>query len=148
MHDADVILAQLPARIAKKIIVTEGCWLWDGWHALGYADVWWESRPQRVHRVVYSLVVAPIPDGVHAHHLCHNKGCVNPAHIEPIAAADHTRLHHPLRTHCPQGHPYEGANVHVTRKPDGRLKRTCRTCARNAARARRERERKAVGVAS
>jgi hypothetical protein len=57
------------------------CWEWTGGHtADGYA-----STPSGyAHRVVYEFLVEPIPDGMTIDHLCRNRGCVNPDHLEPV----------------------------------------------------------------
>lgn len=62
-----------------------GCWIWTG--ALttnGYGQVRWGDRTLRAYRLVYELLVGPIPDGLQLDHLCRNRRCVNPAHLEPV----------------------------------------------------------------
>jgi len=67
-----------------------------------------------------------IPEGVHLHHTCKNRACVNPWHLEPLTAADHVREHAAAKTHCPQGHPYEGDNLRINTAGA----RVCRECQR------------------
>ncbi|MGZ6854085.1 MAG: HNH endonuclease [Mycobacteriaceae bacterium] len=91
-------------------------------------------------------MVGPIPRGLELDHLCRNRRCVNPDHLEPVshrenchraelgvAAADIMRS----RTHCPRGHKYDQSNTYRT--PKGY--RVCRTCHRDRERSRRSRGR-------
>lgn len=89
-HTDTYSTSSLPERIAKKITVSDGgCWLWTGSIIpSGYGYVWWCNRAQRVHRVVYTLLVGPIPHGLDLDHVkargCTSRACVNPAHLEPV----------------------------------------------------------------
>ena len=133
--------ALLPEIIATKILVrSSGCWGWTGGldrEGYGRSAVR-ESRGRGVHRVVYELLIGRIPSDHDLDHLCHNRDpncrpgkcahrrCVNPAHLDPVDHRSHgaqSPRHNLLKTHCPQGHPYDDANTHFTR---GR--RQCRIC--------------------
>ena len=120
--------------------------MWTG--PYGTRDGYGKFRPgpgQKIvvaHRWAYEVFVGPIPDGMQIDHKCHSddqscpggpncghRRCVNPAHLEPVTASENTlrqRHHERLKTHCPQGHPYEGENVLVRQG-----KRHCRECDRN-----------------
>lgn len=83
------------------------------------------------HRIAYTWLIGPIPDGLCLDHLCRNPPCVNPAHLEPVTLAENTRrgaagLYNRVKTHCKHGHPFDDENTLVCR--DGR--RSCRTCRR------------------
>jgi hypothetical protein len=45
----------------------------------------------RAHRFAYELLVGPIPEGLVIDHLCRNRRCVNPAHLEPVTAEENWR---------------------------------------------------------
>ena len=65
-----------------------GCWVWL--HTIqvrGYGV----AHGKLAHRVMYEAVNGPIPDGLQIDHLCENKPCVNPAHMEPVTMAENLR---------------------------------------------------------
>lgn len=65
-----------------------GCWEWNGSvHKVGYGTI----NMEYAHRVIYEREVGPIPDGYDIDHLCRNKLCVNPAHLEPVPHAVNVR---------------------------------------------------------
>lgn len=89
-----------------------------------------EGRSRQAHRYAYETLVGPIPEGLQLDHLCRNTLCVNPSHLEPVTPRVNYRRgfgvsgRNARKTHCPQGHAYDGANTIQTR--DGG--RQCRLC--------------------
>lgn len=118
----------LPANWAAKITVTEsGCWQWTGArnsNGYGIACIG-DGRTALAHRATYTAMVAPIADGLQIDHLCRNRDCCNPAHLEPVTAAVNQQRAKALITHCPQGHAYDGANTFYKSGA-----RQCRECTR------------------
>lgn len=115
------------------IMRSNGCWDWVGTkHPGGYGQFRRHGRMQRAHRVLYEDIVGKIPDGLTLDHLCRNRGCVNPAHMEPVTRrenilrGDGAGVRGSRRTHCPRGHALGGDNL--VRCELKRGKRKCRTC--------------------
>lgn len=115
----------------KHIPVPEsGCWLWIGAiNPGGYGQFWFNGKLIQAHLFSYEQKHGQIPDGLEPDHLCRVHGCVNPDHLEAVTHQENCARgdageHHRKKTHCPQGHPYNGENLYIN--PDGR--RECRIC--------------------
>jgi hypothetical protein len=103
------------------------CWVWFGAETYrGYGKVTVDYKTLLVHRYVYEMLVGPIPQGMHVHHICNNQLCVNPAHLQIVTPQEHVHLTRPYKTHCKHGHELSGGNLYTT--PDGR--RQCKACRR------------------
>lgn len=120
-------------RFWNKATISDkaSCWEWTSAHdgQGGYGRFWMDGTSRPAHRVAYELAVGPIPDGMQLDHLCRNRRCVNPSHLEPVTARENRRRAVAAMTpvsECPQGHPYDLTNTYVT--PQGR--RDCRACRR------------------
>lgn len=125
---------RLPERIRTKIEVGLGCWEWRAARTGGgYGYIHWDGRTCLAHRVVYELLRGPIDAGLVIDHLCRNRGCVNPVHLEPVTErVNILRGNSPWalgskQTHCKRGHPFDEENTYV--RPD-RGARVCRACLR------------------
>ena len=73
-------------RFLAKVRVTTGCWSWTGCtQSRGYG-VFAITRTHNMlaHRFAYEALVGPIPDGMTIDHLCFNRRCVSPEHLEPV----------------------------------------------------------------
>lgn len=132
----------LTERIWAKIAKVDGCWIWQGalGTGTGYAVLSVGNRNTYVHRLIYELLVEPIPAGFQVDHLCRNRRCVNPSHLEPVTQQENNRRAQAYRasliTHCPYGHPYDEQNTYVLRGS-----RRCKAC-----NTRKSRERKRLGT--
>lgn len=126
-------------RVLSRVTVTPfGCWDFDGCRlACGYGRASWNGRLWLTHRLVYTLLIGEIPAGLELDHLCKNKPCCNPEHLEPVNRSENIRrgpqggitaARERAKTACPAGHPYDEANTYWTLRGH----RQCRLCKRNA----------------
>jgi hypothetical protein len=112
-----------------------GCWEWQGALSCGYGSVKVGTGSSLVHRLVYELIIGPIPDGLQIDHLCRNRRCARPSHLEPVTQrvnllrGNTLTAMHAAKTHCVNGHELVPENVWV-RPRNGNKSRTCRVCIR------------------
>ena len=118
--------ADAPQRFWKQTDTTGECWRWLGGKTIsGYGQLSVHYRKVLAHRFAYELLVAPIPEGMEIDHLCHERDCVNPAHMEVVTHAENVRRTRP-KPYCPQGHAMTGANVAMRADTGHRICRQCR----------------------
>jgi len=133
MTISDKDAARFWAKVDKSN--ADGCWTWLGYLNRGYGNFTINGKCLRAHRVACSLVGKPIAPHLVTDHLCRNRSCVNPAHLEGVTvrentirgiAPEKTRARFSAATHCSNGHPLSGDNL----KTDGRGRRICAACRR------------------
>ena len=122
-------------RFWSKVEITSGCWNWIGCLREGYGRFRFFGKLGQAHRYAYETFIGEIPEGLEPDHLCRNRACVNPQHIELVTRSENVKRgllpelvkqRQLSKTHCPQGHPYDKDNTYF--RLDGR--RQCRTCQR------------------
>lgn len=137
-------------RFWSKVDKTETCWLWRGaltGQGYGQFHVGPGKRTCGAHQMAYMLATGSEPTlGMQLDHLCRNRCCVNPAHLELVTqrinllggigpSALNARA-----THCRHGHVFSSENTYVRVNPKtGRSHRSCRTCHREFERKKRSR---------
>lgn len=140
------LLARLREQFETQYeVIDNDCWQWLGRTSDGYGHFNVLGGFMLAHRFSYEFLVGSIPEGLVLDHLCRNRACVNPAHLEPVTyqtnilRGNGLAAQNAAKTHCPSGHPYDEVN---TLRLNGR--RHCRAC--SAAKGRRQRAAEKIGA--
>jgi hypothetical protein len=114
-----------------------GCWQWKAaFNTYGYGVMWVDAkrRARQAHIILWEMFNGPVPPGLNLDHLCRNKGCVRPSHLEAVTSGENTlRGHSPsaynaVKTHCIHGHEFTETNTY---RFNG-THRGCRECRKAA----------------
>ena len=131
-------------RFWRKVQVnyTTGCWEWQAGGNTGYGLFslrvsGYKRRPKQVYAHVWSFnyLVGPIPDGLEIDHLCRNRACVNPKHMEPVTSYVNTMRGFgisaimSMKLYCNRGHRMFGDGLKwVGKSESGTRQRICMAC--------------------
>lgn len=144
------ILNKLESRMIPE--PNSGCFIWLGAvNGHGYGIIGMRENGKKVqrraHRVYYQLLKGLVPKELSLDHLCRNRLCINPDHLEPVTPVENVMRGESFYakqarlTHCPKGHPYAGKNLRMSPKGE----RLCRLCVARRAREYYRRERTKQG---
>lgn len=117
----------LAVRFKAKIGAPDlsGCWPWLGTKKLGYGIANVNRRQVCAHRVALKIFKGvEVDPEMTVDHLCGNRGCVNPAHLDVCSRGENARRAMTAITHCRQGHPFDVENTRY--RPNGY--RRCKAC--------------------
>lgn len=135
--------ARLPLRFWSKVLpCDDGCWFWiaalsgNGYASFGVST----GRSVNAHRHAYLTLVGPVDPWLDLDHLCRNRDCVNPDHLEPVTRKVNAERgdggrHQREKTHCAKGHPYDAVNTRW--RTDRANSRDCRACKNDLMKAKR-----------
>ncbi|HMS92380.1 MAG TPA: HNH endonuclease signature motif containing protein [Candidatus Saccharibacteria bacterium] len=115
---------------------TGDCWEWDGAKSsAGYPQIRLDNTCFYLHRIIYEQTVSPIPDKYQIDHLCRNRGCINPEHLEAVTQRENILRgsgwsgRKARQTHCKYGHELTTNNLTQYGIKTGR--RLCKICKSN-----------------
>jgi len=128
--------SRLPKKFWDKCGIDSAteCWSWTASKVRGYGQFHLSGGNVLAHRHAYESLVAQVPRVMTCDHLCRNRACCNPSHIdivtnkENVLRGESFSAKNARKTHCILGHPLSGDNLLLNVRKSGSTDRVCRTC--------------------
>jgi hypothetical protein len=121
------LIDRFTEKIAEPFDAHNECWIWTGWKNLkGYGQFWLNGGDVPSQRVAHELFIGPIPEGYHVDHICKNRACVRPDHLQVLTHFENSGQARRDKTHCLNGHEFSESNTYVFNGM-----RHCKTCVRD-----------------
>jgi len=129
------VLKPVLERFLEKISVSDdGCWNWTACKdRYGYGQFSFEGKTKLAHKILYEQYKGKIPKELQIDHLCRNRKCVNPLHLETVPNRENimrgigiTSIN-AKKTHCIHGHEFTAQNT-IIKIVKNRKQRNCKTC--------------------
>lgn len=116
-------------RLVQVDPVTQ-CWNWIG-HKTdgGYGFSALDGKKTVAHRALWILLRGDLPKEMDLDHLCRNRACINPDHLEPVTRSENL-IRGFIARGCKNGHPYNEEDFSIVRRTDGTIERRCKICHR------------------
>ncbi len=139
----------LPVRFWEKVTISDsGCWEWTAYRTPDGYGRYALMRPDgsyavavHTHRITYAALVGEIASGAQIDHLCRNRSCCNPSHLESVTQrvnidrGENYIAINRAKTHCLRGHVLAGENLIIRKRTSGTCYRSCRECRDDGGRA-------------
>lgn len=130
-----------PKKFLKERVSIDqsGCWNWKLYTRKdGYGQITTKQGVDVAHRTAYMVFIGEIPNDLVVDHLCRNRKCINPKHVELVSRGENVLRGetgagiNSRKKVCLNGHPFSKENTYIrVQKKNGKLARNCKACRKN-----------------